>query len=152
VKTVLYNVVRSRGTKEDLEELSSDVFLSLWEHAGSISRGKLKSWLAAVARNRAKSFLRSQNQVLPMDEDYLELPDDTPENAALERDLRERLLRAVKSMPPPDKEIFLRYYYEFQTVEDISRSMDIPIGTIKSRLSRGRRRLRAVILQQEAEP
>ena len=39
VKTVIYNVLRSRGTREDLEELSSDVFYSLWEHAGTISGG-----------------------------------------------------------------------------------------------------------------
>ena len=50
-----------------------------------------------------------------------------------------------------DKEIFLRYYYEYQTMEQISASMDIPVGTIKSRLSRGRRRLKQVIMEQEAE-
>ena len=54
-------------------------------------------------------------------------------------------------MPPVDKEIFLRYYYEYQTMEQIAAAMEIPIGTIKSRLSRGRRKLRQVILEQEAE-
>lgn len=151
VKTVIYNVLRSQGTREDLEELSSDVFYSLWEHAGTISRGKIKAWLGAVARNRAKSFLRSNHQTLPMDEDVLELPDASPENQALEKDLRRRLLAAVQSMSPVDKEIFLRYYYEYQTMEQISASMDIPVGTIKSRLSRGRRRLKQVIMEQEAE-
>ena len=43
VKTVIYNVLRNQGTREDLEELSSDVFYSLWEHAGTISRGKVKA-------------------------------------------------------------------------------------------------------------
>ena len=127
------------------------MFYSLWEHAGTISRGKVKAWLGAVARNRAKSFLRSSHQTLPMDEDVLELPDASPENQALEKDLRRRLLAAVQSMPPVDKEIFLRYYYEYQTMEQISASMDIPVGTIKSRLSRGRRRLKQVIMEQEAE-
>ena len=151
VKTVIYNVLRNQGTREDLEELSSDVFYSLWEHAGTISRGKVKAWLGAVARNRAKSFLRSLHQTLPMDEDVLELPDASPENQTLEKDLRRRLLDAVRSMPPVDKEIFLRFYYEYQTMEQIAASMDIPVGTIKSRLSRGRRRLKQVIMEQEAE-
>ena len=151
VKTVIYNVLRNQATREDLEELSSDVFYSLWEHAGTISRGKVKAWLGAVARNRAKSFLRSLHQTLPMDEDVLELPDASPENQTLEKDLRRRLLDAVRSMPPVDKEIFLRYYYEYQTMEQIAASMDIPVGTIKSRLSRGRRRLKQVIMEQEAE-
>ena len=86
-----------------------------------------------------------------MDEDVLELPDASPENQTLEKDLRRRLLDAVRSMPPVDKEIFLRYYYEYQTMEQIAASMDIPVGTIKSRLSRGRRRLKQVIMEQEAE-
>ena len=151
VKTVIYNVLRSRGTQEDMEELTSDVFYTLWEHAGGVSKGKLKSWLGAVARNRAKSFLRSSKVTLPMDEDVLELPDASPENKALEQDLKRRLLEAVRAMPPLDKEIFLRYYYEYQTMEQIAAAMEIPIGTIKSRLSRGRRKLRQVILEQEAE-
>ena len=82
VKTVIYNVLRSRGTQEDMEELTSDVFYTLWEHAGGVSKGKLKSWLGAVARNRAKSCLRSSKVTLPMDEDVLELPDASPENKA----------------------------------------------------------------------
>lgn len=86
-----------------------------------------------------------------MDEDVLELPDASPENKALEQDLKRRLLEAVRAMPPLDKEIFLRYYYEYQTMEQIAAAMEIPIGTIKSRLSRGRRKLRQAILEQEAE-
>lgn len=151
VKTVLYNVLRNRCTREDLEELSSDVFYSLWEHAGNISRGKMKSWLGAVARNRAKTFLRSSHISLPMDEDVLELPDASPENQALEMDLRRRLLDAVHAMPQTDREIFLRYYYEYQTMEQIAAAMEIPIGTVKSRLSRGRQKLRQIITEQEAE-
>ena len=81
----------------------------------------------------------------------LELPDASPENKALEQDLKRRLLEAVRAMPPLDKEIFLRYYYEYQTMEQIAAAMEIPIGTIKSRLSRGRRKLRQAILEQEAE-
>ena len=127
------------------------MFYSLWKHSGTISGGKLKAWLGAVARNRAKSFLRSSHMTLPMDEDVLELPDASPEQQAMEKDIRLRLLAAVRAMPPVDKEIFLRYYYEYQTMEYISAVMDMPVGTIKSRLSRGRRKLQKIIMEQEAE-
>ena len=95
--------------------------------------------------------LRPGVLAVPLGEDVLELPDASPENKALEQDLKRRLLEAVRAMPPLDKEIFLRYYYEYQTMEQIAAAMEIPIGTIKSRLSRGRRKLRQVILEQEAE-
>lgn len=151
VRTVLYNVLRDRGAKEDLEELASDVFLSLWQHAGEIRQGSLKPWLGAVARNRAKSFLRSRRFFLPMDQDVLEWEGPSPETEAEQRELRQKLLAAVRSLPPPDKEIFLRYYYEYQTVEQIAAAMDKPVGTVKSRLSRGRKRLKKVLSRWEAE-
>lgn len=150
VKTVIYNVIRTCGSQEDIEELTSDVFYTLWDKAACVSRGKLKAWLGAVARNRAKSFLRTKKLFLPMDEDMLELPDGTPEDKALEQDLKRRLLAAVRAMPKLDREIFLRYYYEYQPIEQISVAMDLPVGTVKSRLSRGRQKLRKVMLKQEA--
>ena len=75
----------------------------------------------------------------------------SPEQQVMEKDIRQRLLAAVRAMPPVDKEIFLRYYYEYQTMEYISAVMDMPVGTIKSRLSRGRRKLQKIIMEQEAE-
>ena len=58
VYTVIANVITSSGTAADAEELCSDTFLAVWNHAAAISPGKLKPYLAATARNKAKSFLR----------------------------------------------------------------------------------------------
>ena len=107
--------------------------------------------LISTAKQLVMDVGRMNEERFSENEDVLELPEASPENQALEKDVRRRLLAAVKSMPPVDKEIFLRYYYEYQTMEQISASMDIPVGTIKSRLSRGRRRLKQVIMEQEAE-
>lgn len=150
VRKVLSNVLRQYGTAEDLEELTDDVFLALWQHSGEIFPGKMKSWLAAVARNKAKSYLRAHRVHLPMDEHVLYLPVDTPEDAAMEQDLKRRLLEAVHHMPNQEKEVFLRYYFEFQSVDEIAERMQIPAGTVKSRLYRGRQRLSKVLQEQEA--
>lgn len=150
VRKVLGNVLGHWGTAEDLEELTDDVFLALWQHSDDVYPGKMKSWLAAVARNKGKSYLRAHQVYLPMDEHVLYLPVDTPEDAALEKDLRRRLLEAVHHMPKQEKEIFLRYYYEFQSVDEIAERMNIPAGTVKSRLYRGRQRLVKMLQEQEA--
>ena len=52
VYTVVHNRCRDMLTREDQEELVSDVFLALWEHAGTIDPERLKSWLGCVARSR----------------------------------------------------------------------------------------------------
>lgn len=149
VKTVLLNVLGRQGGREDVEELMNDVFYTLWRHVDDIYPGKMKQWLAAVARNRAKSFLRSHQVQLPMDEDFLCLPDETPEDAALAQERKEQLLDAIHHMPKAEKEVFLRYYFNLQSVEEISLRMNIPTGTVKSRLYRGRKRLRLLLKEQE---
>lgn len=149
VKTVIYNVLGQNGSPEDLEELTNDVFFTLWQRWEDIYPGKMKSWLAAVARNRAKTFLRQNQVYLPMDQDVLFLPVETPEDAAMEKDLKRRLLEAVHHMPGQEKEIFLRFYFEFQSIDEIADRMDIPQGTVKSRLYRGRQRLSRILQEQE---
>ena len=59
VSTIVWNILRNAMTKEDAEEVVSDVFLAAWNQAGDIRSGATKAWLGAVARNKAKTKLRS---------------------------------------------------------------------------------------------
>lgn len=148
VSTVVWNILRSSMTVQDAEEVVSDVFLAAWNQSEQITPGFTKAWLGAVARNKAKNKLRQRGEELPFEEDYLEIPDEnTPANAA-ERAEEHRLVRkAVDSLGQPDREIFLRHYYYAQTVEEISQEMQLNRSTIKTKLRRGRLRLRAILLR-----
>lgn len=150
VATVIRNVLGTSGSMEDAEELSADVFFALWEHSDTVMEGKLKPWLGAVARNRAKDLLRKRRPVLPMDEDVLTIAVESPEEQAMQETQKQALLEAVRSMTEPDREIFLRYYYNFQTMEEIALRMGMPLGTVKTRLHRGRKRLKELFSEQEA--
>lgn len=142
VSTVVWNILRSAMTVQDAEEVVSDVFMAAWNQPEDLRPGKVKAWLGAVARHKAKNKLRELGQDLPLEEDILELPDISP-FAFLERAEEKRLVRqAVDSLSPKDREIFLRYYYYAQQISEISREMRIPESTIKSRLRRGRMKLK----------
>ena len=59
VGTVICRTLSGRAAREDVEELTADVFLALWEHAPDLDPAQgLRPWLAAVARNQAVDFLR----------------------------------------------------------------------------------------------
>lgn len=150
VATVVRNVLGTAGTLEDAEEVAVDVFFALWEHADTVTEGKLKPWLGAVARNRAKDLLRKRRPALPMDEDVLTIPTDSPEDQAMLEAQKQLLLDTVRAMPEPDREIFLRYYYKFETMEAIALGLGMPLGTVKTRLHRGRKRLKELLTEQEA--
>lgn len=149
VATVIRNVLGANGTMEDAEELSSDVFFTLWEHATEVEAGKLKQWLGAVARNRARDLLRKRKTLLPMDQDVLLIASESPEDKAFSNLKKQELLDCIKAMGQPDKDIFLRYYYYYNSIEEIALSMGLSVGTVKSKLHRGRKRLKERLVEQE---
>lgn len=148
VSTIVWNILRGCMTPEDAEEVVSDVFLAAWNQAADIKSGSAKAWLGAVARNKAKTKLRKMGQELPLEEDMLDIPDEhTPADAAERAEEQKLVRRAVDGLPEPDREIFLRHYYYAQTVQEISQKMRLNESTIKTKLRRGRMRLRAVLLR-----
>lgn len=149
VYTVIANILGSAGGAQDIEELVQDTFYSVWHHADAI-HGKLRTYLSATARNKAKSFLRSCRE-LPMDLDTIELPDPGAplEEAAWQEELARQLQRAIHRMRPRDRDIFLLYYYQFQPAEEIARQLDMPVNTVYSRLARGRKTLQKTLRKEE---
>lgn len=148
VSAVCWNLLRGAMTEEDAEEVASDVFLAAWNQAEDIRPGFAKDWLGAVARNKAKTRLRRMGRELPLEEDCLELPDDhTPETDAQRREEQRLVRKAVDRLGEPEREIFLRHYYYAQTVQEIGAVMDMNESTVKTKLRRGRMRLKTLLLR-----
>lgn len=131
------------------EEVVADVFLALWHNAANIRSGGVRAYLGAIARNKSRDALRALREELPLEDDVLSIPTPTPEQALTERELHERTRRAVDGMGEPDREIFLRHYYYCQSVADIAAALDMNANTVKTRLRRGRERLRAELSKGE---
>ena len=142
VATIINNMLLPRLTAADTEEAAADVFLALWKNAPPIKPGGVRAYLGGIARNKARDALRSLREELPLEEDVLSIPGPGPDEALTERELAERTRRAVELMPEPDREIFLRHYYYCQGVADIALALDMNANTVKTRLRRGRERLR----------
>ena len=145
VGTIIYNIIGSFMTVSDVEEVASDVFLALWSNAEKVRPGKVKAYLSGVARNKAKEKTREMGYELPLDDDVVVVS-----NTDLERDFEEReqagfIRQAVLAMSHPDREIFLRHYYYCQSVSQISEEMGINPSTVKTKLRRGREKLKEII-------
>lgn len=127
----------------DIEEVAADVFFALWENAGKVHSPK--GYLGTIARNMAKNKLRQLADTLPLEENLLILEGVSPEKALEEKELSRAVKRAVLDMGHPDREIFLRFYYYFQSLEEIATEMDMNLSTVKTRLRRGRTRLKETL-------
>ncbi len=142
VSAVVWNIIGRCMTAQDAEEVASDVFLALWQNGDRPRPGKVKGYLGSVARNRAINRLRDRGVELGTEEDILSLPADGPERAVQRRELARLVKEAVESLPPPDREIFIRYYYYCQSAADIAGALDLSAAAVRKRLERGRDRLR----------
>ncbi len=144
VSTVIRYIIGGSMTEADVEEVASDVFLELWKQSACVSPSSVRPWLGGVARNKARQKLRERGLTLSLDEDLIAIDDDLCAN--LEQEERDRLVRAaVCAMEPTDRELFLRYYFHGQPIAAISKETGIPESTVKSRLRRGREKLRAAL-------
>ncbi len=142
VAAVVHRSLGKLSRPEDVEGLSSDVFFSLWQHRGSLRGDNIRPWLAAVARNRARSFLRSLGE-LPSELDESELPCTDSTEMLAEKHEEERELRcAVDALAEPDREIFMRHYYRGESVAQIAAATGLHPENVKTRLRRGRVKLK----------
>ena len=147
--TVASNIMDPPLPREDVEEAVSDTFVQLWSHRAELMPGKLKPWLAAVVRNRAKDALRAARLADPLDDDLLEVAaPDNMEKAILYAELTDITREAVDSLGEPDSEIFKRHYFLYQKTDEIAAVMDMNAATVRTKLRRGRERLRTYFTER----
>ncbi len=127
--------------KQKAEDAFQEVFCKVYKKYGSF-RGESseKTWIIRITINVCKDILRSNwfKRVLLTDEVGTQTADTDVESKIIKKDENRRLFDKVTSLPRKYKEVIILYYYhEFDTVE-ISRTLNIAEGTVRSRLHRGR--------------
>ncbi len=147
VYAIVRNIIDPPLQPEDCEEVCSDVFLQLWNSADAVQPGKLKGWLGAVTRSRAKDKLRAKHLTLPLEDEVLTITVDGPEETVEIQELRRLTRRAVEAMPEPERSIFQRHYFLYQKTEDIAAEMQLNPATVRTKLARGREKLRRSLIE-----
>ena len=145
VNTIIYNIIGSSVSSSDIEEVSSDVFFTLWNNAKRISPGKTKAFLGGVARNKAKEYTRKIGAEVPLEDDIILVLAENLEHDFEEREQAHYIREAILSMQHPEREIFFRYYYFYQPVVEIAEEMGLNLSTVKTKLHRGRKKLKEVL-------
>ena len=125
------------GDPQEAEDAVQDAFLRCWEKAPEFESGAhAKAWLLRVTVNGCKSRLRApwRRRTAPLLDTY---PADGPE----ERET----LEAVQALPAADRAVVHLYYYEGYKTAEIAAMTGLREGTVRSRLSRARSRLRELL-------
>ena len=144
---VSYFYLGDRGKAEDV---CHDAFVSLSVNRPALEPGHEKTWLLKVAMNRCRDIWRSAwvRRVISGSPAFEMIP--APDTLGKHMEKAE-VLQAVHSLPADFREIFILYYYQGYGISEISGILNLPEGTISSRLSRGRKKLEAILGEERGE-
>ena len=154
--------LRMTGQPWAAEEIVQDVFMTLVREPKKYdpTRGPLGAFLYGVARNRVMKHLERQPREFSLElkdsegeTRMLEVVDDrTPAQWAELRERRERVRSAVLSLPPEFRETVVLCELEEMSYEEAARALECPVGTVRSRLHRGRALLLAKLEMLRESP
>ncbi len=149
LRSIIMQVLHDDAEADDLLQ---EVFLQVWNRADSYSsgKGKLVSWLCTLARRRAIDRLR-QHSAYRRATDRYEVScnwDDkavedthTVEREACQADLRALLEQHMKTLPPNQEQVVRLAFFESRSQREISVLTHTPLGTVKTRIELGIRKL-----------
>jgi len=146
VCTIISRTLGDRGDCFLTEELASDVFFALWKHRMKLKSTHLRGFLAASAKNKAVSFLRSPS--LPTAEADETIPSGEGDDLFLlfcEKECRIILTDALQQIPAIYRSILILYYFEEKNTAEIAAMTGLSADTVKSRLRRGREKLKIIL-------
>ena len=138
-------LVGDRATADDLVQ---DTLERAWAKLHLYRRGTdLRAWLFTVMHNVHVNKVRAMRSTDVLDEDMPELALRAPQGDAL---VMRDLDRSISLLPSEQRAVLLLVTLEDMSYEEVARTLGIPIGTVMSRLSRAREKLRGMMLGQSS--
>ncbi len=150
VYSMALKVVQDPAAAEDIVQ---DVFLRIWQRANQFdaSRGRLATWLLSITRNRAIDVLRQQNRQRIAADAFDERRDDHALAAHWYAERDETVHLSLEILPPEQRRcIELAFFYGL-THQDIAAMLGLPLGTVKSRIRLGMRKLQAALREEQSK-
>ncbi|MBI4506266.1 MAG: sigma-70 family RNA polymerase sigma factor [Chloroflexi bacterium] len=143
-----YNVaLRMLGDADEAADVTQDSFIAAYEHLDDL-RGPFRPWLLRIVVNRCYDALRRRKRgPRPLDEVVSQATPvagdrDDPERQALSAELARAIERCLAELPPDQRAAVVLVDAQGLSYEETAEAMRVPLGTVRSRLFRGRARLR----------
>ena len=149
---LLYSIIRKKLSliPDMVDECFDDVLMKAWDHADDYNEDKcdFKGWLAAIARYQAIDYLRKAkreefSQMGESLEDMANEPGfDDERFTKIEESIDSEFEQLVSCLSPEDREIFRRIYQKGESMDEISKDLNIPKDQLYNHTSRGKKKIR----------
>lgn len=146
----LYNVAyRLTGNDDDAQDLVQEVLLRVRKGLASYRPGSMEGWLSRIATNVFLDDVRRRKrrplELLPDEPDRVTPPTPSAEVALQAEVLPDDVQAALRRLPPEYRSAVVMSDVVGLTYQEISEALDVPVGTVRSRLHRGRALLRQAL-------
>jgi RNA polymerase sigma factor (sigma-70 family) len=161
----VYNLCyRMLGDPDAAADAAQDSFISAYRNLRSFRGGVFRSWLLRIATNNCYDVLRARKRRPATSLDAAREPDDegagfdiadtaeSPDDFALRRELGAAIQQGLAALPDDQRIVVILSDVQGMAYEEIAQITSTNLGTVKSRLSRGRARLRDLLKQGELLP
>ncbi|MCS6773639.1 MAG: sigma-70 family RNA polymerase sigma factor [Thermoflexales bacterium] len=160
-QALAYSVaLRLLGDAQQAADATQEAFLSAFAGIKHFRGGSFRAWLLRTVTNACYDLLRQKKRrpTLSLEAspeegegalgEVLPAAGDTPDQAAERRALRQHLARCVLALPHDQRVVFVLVDVHGLSYDEAAQALSVPVGTVKSRLSRARARLRDALLAQ----
>lgn len=150
---VIYGVILKGVNKEEVaEDILQEVFVKIWKNIESYDplKGRLYTWMLNIARNSVIDYLRSKQNMKDAQNQNIENSVNTInkiENSVQNTD-NIGLKQLVESLPENHKEVIDLVYFKGFTQDETSKELNIPLGTVKTRVRSAIGMLRSIFLEE----
>ena len=144
--------IRMLGGRSEAEDLLHDVFLEVWKRAGDYdpARGSVRAWLCLRMRSRALDRKKSPRvaRAVAWDDARANETEAPSVDPGLRME-RERVRRALAALSTEQRDVVELCYFNGLSTAEAAERLQCPVGTVKSRLSSARDRLRGALAERE---
>ncbi len=155
-KRVLALTRRMCKNPEDAAEAAQEAFFAAWQGLKNFrEESSFSTWLYRLASNACVDLLRREGRrqaAVSLDDGDMNLdvpaPIPSPQEEAERRELGEQIEAGLRALPPEYRAVLVLREVHQLRYEEIAGSLGLDLGTVKSRISRGRKRLRAFLLER----
>lgn len=136
---------------EEACDAAQETFVKVYRNIGKF-RGdsSLSTWIYRIAKNTCNDFLRKRKEkFLSIDDEdaKIQVKDDSysPEKKTEKKELGKLLEKAIAELDENSRTVLVLYEFENMSYDEIAKILDLPPGTVKSRLNRAREKLRNIL-------
>jgi RNA polymerase sigma-70 factor (ECF subfamily) len=152
-RSIYYLCRLMTGTHQSADDLSQDTFIKAYTSLFAFRDGmSFYTWLRKIAINNNLNFLKAHKREELLGEKDNNVPEDAssthhelPPDTLQRNRLEQKLMEALNALPVDQKIIFILRFYENQSYKEIAQILNLPNGTVMSRLSRARKKLKELM-------